>query len=109
MCIKKVEGCSSYLADGSCQACNLNYTLSGSICILRNGKNQTLSGCKNEFDFGCAECSEGYRLLPNGTCLLGLIEGCLKYMNDGSCQVCKKSVYSLRNGACFSYGCTSVN
>lgn len=30
-------------------------------------------------------------------------------MNDGSCQTCKKSVYTLKNGSCLSYGCTKIN
>ena len=107
--MKKIPGCSSYSSVGLCQGCGSGYTLTNYLCIPNLSTNQTIPGCQIQYDFGCADCAEGYKLLPDGNCQKGLIEGCERYTTTGSCQACKKPLYSLSNGFSITYGCINLN
>lgn len=109
ICLRKIAGCTSYSSTGACQSCGKGFTQSGSVCIPELSSNITIPGCSVQFDFGCADCAEGYRLLPDGTCKQGVLEGCERYTSAGTCAVCRPPLYSLYNGLCITYGCLKLN
>ena len=89
-CLKKISGCIDYTSDNKCSKCNKGYHLENSFCIpefvidqgchspfIESKEGECfVPGCRAHCDYGCADCEEGYRLLPDGTCRKGIIEGC---------------------------------
>ena len=81
-CLRTIEGCEKYHATGECDTCKRRFELYDGVCLpidieyisclppfveLSNGE-CSLPGCKTTYEFGCAECLPGHKLLPTGTC-----------------------------------------
>lgn len=67
-----------------------------------------IEGCKTIFDYGCAECENGYSLLPDGSCFNGEIKGCAIYDQNRKCSRCLEPFYEDFGGYCKPYGCLEV-
>lgn len=71
---------------------------------MNNGQ-CAIPGCDVVYEYGCAECLAGYKLLPTGACEnSGIIIGCQTYRRDGYCQSCL-SLFDLKNGYCIPRNC----
>lgn len=44
--------------------------------------------CKILFEYGCAECNDGYDLTKAGECIAKRIPGCLDYASQTECKFC---------------------
>lgn len=89
-CFKKIAGCSKYASTGLCTKCSDKYSLDRGLCvplviydegchypfILSPDGTCSIPGCSSTFDYGCADCIDGFSLLPDGSCQKGVIEGC---------------------------------
>lgn len=71
-------------------------------------KNPVIANCKYFYDFGCAECNQGWRVANDGSCTPAPA-GCIVFNNDGSCQACQSPYFQLKNGQCQIVGCTQLN
>jgi hypothetical protein len=123
-CIKNILGCTQYTPTGTCATCDPQYTFQNGYCIPNGvvpgsscvlpwstdpSGNCSIAGCRSYYDFGCAMCQDGFRLLPDGSCRVGVILGCGQYAANGSCFVCQKPLYTEYSGFCMGDGCLSLD
>jgi hypothetical protein len=123
-CIRNILGCTQYTPASTCATCDASYTLlngycvptslsSGTTCLLPWSRDSSgscsIPGCRSYFEFGCSQCQDGFRLLPDGSCLTGVIQGCDKYSLNGSCSACIKPFYTEYSGNCMGDGCLQLD
>jgi len=92
-----IPGCKVYSSLTACDLCQLNFYLSGSICLP-----QSLENCityvvnKNE----CSLCFAGFLIDQSGICLANSLNNCDILINTEVCYRCSAGYYQV-GGACF--------
>jgi hypothetical protein len=129
ICIKRINGCAKYIIAGDqylCGECQSGYDLIHGECGSNSWKQNENSechhpfhksstngdciipNCQHAYEWGCYACENSYDLTKNGECVERTIPGCIDYKNQFECKLCEDSLYELKEGRCYPFGCLTL-